>query len=123
MSDAQQPRMTDTQPPRLGHLRDAAGGDRRKGPRVSIPKPSTEELLDLLAAILDALTIEPPATSGEDDAAGRARAVQEHAKLLEHRALLVRVALENFQRDPDANAAARTAAWLREQTAIDRGDQ
>jgi hypothetical protein len=114
--------MTDAQPPRLGHLRDAAGGDRRKGPRVSIPNTSIEELLDLLVAILDTLTIEPPA-SGEEEAVQRARAVQEHGKLLEHRALLVRVALENFQRDPETSSAARTAAWLREQAAIARGDQ
>jgi hypothetical protein len=87
------------------------------------PNPSTEELLELLAAILDTLTIEPPATSSEEDAAHRARAVQEHGKLLEHRALLVRVALENFQRDPATYSAAHTARWLREQAAIDRGDQ
>jgi hypothetical protein len=87
------------------------------------PNPSAEELRELLAAILDTLTVEPPPSSGEEDAARRARAVQEHGKLLEHRALLVRVALENFQRDPDTYPAARTAAWLREQAAIDRGDQ
>lgn len=75
-----------------------------------------------MAAVLDTLTIEPPPTTGEDDASRRARAV-EHGKLLEHRALLVRVALENFQRDPDASSAAQTAAWLREQAAIARGDQ
>jgi hypothetical protein len=111
-----------TQPPRLGHLRDAAGGDRRKGSRVSTPNPSIEELLELLAAILDTLAIEPP-TSGEEDAGQRARAAQEHGKLLEHRALLVRVALENFQGDPGTSSAARAAAWLREQAAIARGDQ
>jgi hypothetical protein len=86
------------------------------------PNPTTEELLDLLAAILDTLTIEPP-TTGEDDASRRALAVQEHGRLLVHRALLVHVALENFQRDPDAYPAARTAAWLREQAAIARGDR
>jgi hypothetical protein len=85
------------------------------------PNPTAEELLDLLAAILDTLTIEPP--TSEDDASRRALAVQEHGRLLEHRALLVHVALENFQRDPDAYPAARTAAWLREQAAIARGDQ
>jgi len=110
------PCMTDTQPARLRCLRDAAGGHRRKGPRVP-PNPTTEELLDLLAAILDTLTIEPP-TTGEDDASRRALAVQEHGRLPVHRALLVHVALENFQRDPDAYPAARTAAWLREQAAI-----
>ena len=87
------------------------------------PNSSTEELLDLLAAILDTLTIEPPATSGEDDLSQRAQAALEHRKLLEHRALLIRVALENFQRDPDAASAARTATWLRQQASMDRGDQ
>jgi hypothetical protein len=86
------------------------------------PNPSAEELLELLAAILDTLTIEPPATTGED-LSQRAQAALEHRKLLEHRALLVRVALENFQGDPDPDPAARTAAWLRQQAAIDRGDQ
>jgi hypothetical protein len=84
------------------------------------PNPSAEELLELLAAILDTLTIEPPATTGEEDLSQRAQAALEHRKLLEHRALLVRVALENFQRDADP---ARTAAWLRQQAAMDRGDQ
>jgi hypothetical protein len=87
------------------------------------PNPSAEELLELLAAILDTLTIEPPATTGEEDLSQRAQAALEHRKLLEHRALLVRVALENFQADRDPDPAARTAAWLRQQAAMDRGDQ
>jgi hypothetical protein len=86
-------------------------------------EPSTDELLELLAVIRDTLVIEPPATSGEEDSSRRAHAALERRKLLEHRALLVRVALENFQGDPDAYPPARTAAWLREQIAMARGDQ
>lgn len=81
--------------------------------------PTSEELLELLAAIRDTLAIEPPPTSEEDPS----RRALEHRKLAEHRALLVLVVLENFQRDPDTHSAAQTAAWLREQTAIARGDQ
>jgi hypothetical protein len=84
-------------------------------------EPTIEELLDLLAAILDTLAIEP-ATTGEEDPSRRAQAALEHRALSEHRALLVRVALENLQRDPDTSPV-RTAAWLREQTAQARGDQ
>jgi hypothetical protein len=87
------------------------------------PESTADELLELLAAIGDTLAIEPSEATGEEDASRRALAALEHRKVLEHRALLVRVALENFQNDPNAYPAARTAAWLREQTAIARGDQ
>jgi hypothetical protein len=79
-------------------------------------EPTAEELLELLAAIRDTLAIEPPSTS-EEDPSRRALAALEHRKLAEHRALLVLVALENFQRDPGTHPATRTAAWLREQAA------
>jgi hypothetical protein len=119
MSGTPRSRITDTQPPRLRRLQDAAGQDRRKGPGMS-PNPGTEELLELLAAILDTLTVEPRATSGEEDLSQRAQAALEYRKLLEHRALLVRVALENLQRNLDAESVARTAAWLRQQAAMDQ---
>jgi hypothetical protein len=79
-------------------------------------EPTAEELLELLAAIRDTLAIEPPSTS-EEDPSRRALAALEHRKLAEHRALLVLVALEDFQRDPGTHPATRTAAWLREQAA------
>jgi hypothetical protein len=77
-------------------------------------EPTAEELLELLAAIRDTLAIEPPSTS-EEDPSRRALAALEHRKLAEHRALLVLVALENFQSDPGTHPATRTAAWLRGQ--------
>jgi hypothetical protein len=64
-----------------------------------------------------------PATTGEEDASQRAQAALEHRKLLEHWALLVRVALRTSRPTPDAYPAARTAAWLREQAAQAHGDQ
>ena len=77
-------------------------------------EPTAGELLELLAAIGDTLCIDPPARAGDEDSYRRA---------LEHRALLVQVTVENFQRDPDAFPAAASATWLREQAAKVRRDQ
>jgi hypothetical protein len=76
-------------------------------------EPTPGELLDLLAAILDTLSLDPPATAADEDSYRRA---------LEHRALLVHVALENFERDPETFPAGTSAAWLREQAAKARGE-
>jgi hypothetical protein len=70
--------------------------------------PTAQELRELLGAIADTLTIDPPASAADDDAYRRAFA---------HRAVLVQVAVDNFLRDPDAYPPAVSAAWLREQAA------
>jgi len=73
------------------------------------PQPApAQELRDLLGAIHATLAIDPPARGADDDAYRRAFA---------HRAVLVHVAVDNFLRDPAADPAAVSAAWLREQTA------
>jgi hypothetical protein len=76
-------------------------------------EPTPGELLELLAAVRDTLSLDPPATAGDEDSYRRA---------LEYRALLVHVALENFERDPDTFPAGTSAAWLREQAAKARGE-
>jgi hypothetical protein len=77
-------------------------------------EPTAGELLELLAAIGDALSIDPPATAGDEDS---------YRRTLNHRALLVHVALENFQQNPETFSAATSAAWLREQAAMARPGQ